>query len=169
MKNKIGKIVGGDEYQLFMPDGRDAMIMIDCPLCGGNCKQKEKKEVGVIQFSCGAFHQSFCVGEGLQQSMGRKERNQLCNLIFEHCLHNQNREYFYDTGISEYALFHYEIFVNLKTLMKQYPESILDKIDRILQNLAVLYPEVGEQITINEELSRAFFAEKQIKVGVPDG
>lgn len=136
------------------------MMLIDCPLCGGRCRQEEKKEEQTIRISCGTFHRSFCIGMGMVQPREQKERNQLCNLLFEHCIRNRTKEYFYDTGASAYAIFNQDIFVNLKALMKQYPENILDKIDRIIQNLAVLYPEVGEQITIDEELSRAFFAER---------
>ena len=135
-----------------------------CPLCGGtNCNRYPSYEDDSIRYECTVFDRKVRIAVPFIDRDGTQERK-LCNLIFEHML----RKPYY--GHNTYWWFYYEptyitkdtddpFRINLAEL--RYPQTISERVDRVLMNLYHIHPEVGYVFKLDQQMARAFFSETE--------
>lgn len=138
-----------------------------CPLCGGTqCSKEVDSATNSILFECRTFNREIKIDASVYTPQNKPKRNRLFNLIFEHCI--QKRYYGEDT----YWYYYYEPdrfismndnqqYVNLVDI--PYPQTLAERIDRILMNLQRCYPHYGDTFITYAKNARIFFLETDNK------
>ncbi len=139
-----------------------------CPLCGGQntCEKRSGERNGFIPFSCRTYHAQYSLGDDIVNLRDEDEtKERLLDLAVEELVHRpvcimngcQNEWHFcYKPNEKEpekYPAF----YLNLADRLNNYPENMMDKVHRGLQNLSFIYPNYGDIIDIEKGLDRAIF------------
>lgn len=138
-----------------------------CPICGRNCKIEPADKCFEIVRCDKASCFTFWIGDNLQQG-DKREVNKRFNLVYEFLLRHP---LYYKNGIGCYYKFFYAPdyimkesdppeYINVADLMKSYPITLKEKIDRILLNISFKYPSYGESITLYD-CERMLFCENE--------
>lgn len=135
-----------------------------CPLCGGsNCNSYVDSQDDSIRYVCNVFNRTVRIA-GPFHVQDESQFRRLGNLVFEHVI----RFPFY--GEYTYWWFYYEpsyrtqdtdapFRINLAEM--KYPQTISEKVDRILMNLYHINSEFGYVFNLDQQMARAFFSETE--------
>lgn len=141
------------------------MSMI-CPLCGGSdCYSYGNSNDNSIRYECKVFDRKVRIA-GPIHVQDENQFRRLGNLIFEHMI----RHPYY--GRNTYWWFYFDpsyrtqetddpFRINLAEML--YPQTISDKVDRILMNLYYINPEYGHVFQLDIQMARAFFSETKFE------
>ena len=139
-----------------------------CPLCGSTsgCHQGAAETASVELWHCNTYNLDIKIGEVFP--LDESKRTKAINLALEYLLRNpfcrinnfNNYWYFVcdENANMDGAL---PQIVNLSDRLNSYPETLLEKIPRILDNIAILNPEYGDPIDLSSNYYRLLFIEEQ--------
>lgn len=141
-----------------------------CPLCGaeaGGCQEKMSGENGYLRFHCETFQVDYLLADNIINiTVNERElKERILDLIVEYLLHRKK----YVIDQNEYMWhFYYDPlgcnsdnaklqYVNLNDLIKNYPENLLDIVNRSLLNISAFYPRYGDLIILFPAHRRMLF------------
>ncbi len=116
-----------------------------------------------ILFICPEQKWKFSVSDSIWNSIDKDFENKAYNLIYEWMLSHQKDYNFND----ERHICHFysskvatdfddnPYYININDLMKSYPKTFMERVDRVLINLSHKYPEYGEKISLSNTFESA--------------
>lgn len=138
-------------------------MILNCPLCGKECKCNPDYETNSVLWICNTFDRSFrmdlSVYSAKDEQMIRKMNNLILEFVLEKSYADEQRHLWwfiyeecrtYDTTGRK---------VNLANI--HYPMTLADKIDRILLNLYYYRQDIGYGYSFDSTMNRALFAESE--------
>ena len=151
-----------------------------CPLCGkdSTCHREFTGSINYSFYDCGTYHVKFHLSEGLiGGSVDEEDREKLLNLVTEQLVHSPT---LMKNGIGHYWHFFYQpgyqmkdsdlaYYINLADRINNYPNNILDIVNRGLLNLSYYSPKYEGIIEMEAEYSRLLFqSPKRFIHGIKD-
>ncbi|HOP12022.1 MAG TPA: hypothetical protein PK629_11075 [Oscillospiraceae bacterium] len=127
-------------------------IKLKCPFCKGT--MNSTIEINGTYFNCNSCRCGFTILDSIYE-MPENEVNKILNLIYEfilrHPLYEKHKYQFYfdnSDSIND-ALPPY--IINIANEFKNYPKNAIEKINRVLINLSIRYPNIGDAIDWSHE------------------
>ena len=143
-----------------------------CPLCqsGDSCKKELDGDNGFISFSCETFQSCFLLADEIVYMTDNTLKEKLLNLAAEQIIHhpycvkhntNDKWHFFYEPDYqkkdSDLAM-----YVNLADYIINYPDTVIDCANRVLNNLSIVYPLYGDEIVFDPHFHRLLFGKTGI-------
>jgi len=137
---------------------------MNCPLCGGTeCQNKFESQSNALKYHCKEYDKEFLVSGNVEQPQNNIKQNQLNNLVFEFIIRNavceDENQCWWFQYLPDYHLQDKDAsnIVNLAEI--NYPNNLVEKLDRILLNLYNIKSCYGEWFHLGGSLARAFFTD----------
>lgn len=130
-----------------------------CPLCQTEKCNVNKAKDGITQIECSEYNtkvQCFFSNYDIDADLYTKLLNLICEIIVKKpkAPNDLFWSFYYDS--SEKRIFKTNE-INLFSLLKNYPHSIIDITDRALINLSYKFPTFGEEIIFWDTIANLFF------------
>lgn len=144
-------------------------LLPKCPLCGGQntCERRTGDRNGFQSFFCRTYKVQYSLGDNiLNLSSEEEKKDQLLDLAVEELVHrpsctvegsNSDWYLYYDPTEEEPERFPV-FYLNLADRLNNYPNSMVEKVQRGLLNLSFIYPNYGDIIDLKKGYGRAIFA-----------
>lgn len=139
-------------------------MILNCPLCGKECKCNPDYETNSVVWKCDTFYRSFRMDISVysnraEQTIIRKMNNLILEFVLEKPYADEQRHlwwFFYEEGRTYDTI---DRKVNLANI--HYPRTLAEKIDRILLNLYYYKQDIGHGYSFDSTMNRALFAESE--------
>ena len=140
-----------------------------CPLCrlkDNKCKKAFSDRNGYMCFHCDTFGVDYAVSDNIMNLPPNEKMARLFDLMTEFLLHKTRRldesadkkvwHFDFDVSTEEQGTICQE-YVNLATLLNNYPTTVMERADRAIYNLSLLFPQYGDVISLFPDQSRIIF------------
>ncbi len=124
------------------------MIVFDCPQCGNEMISSTANSSFGKDLSCSSCNCHFKVDSSISP-----DKIKVWNLILEFLLQNpkcihDGHEFCYHFFYDEKPNFNDNepCYINIAHQLKNYPKNVIEKINRVLLNLSIQYPNIGDKI-----------------------
>ena len=133
-----------------------------CPLCQRFASIYSSQLIDGEEYNCDNCKHYLLTRE-LIEEMDKDIR--IKNIIYSFLLHQPKKNtiyvFYYDDNNIEKS--EQPDFINVWLLLKDYPKNIAEKINKILYNLSVKYPNIGDEISLFDIDYRIIYCEKDIE------
>lgn len=141
------------------------MFSNKCPLCGlEKCRITPGDVDGCKDYNCSVYNRKFKLHTSILDS---KDKGKLLNLITEFLI--QKNSFEMNGGQWEYIFYSNEAnwqkspqYINVFNLLNSYPTEFMDKANRALLNLSILFPNYGDGFLKQQSRYRAMFDEESM-------
>ena len=143
-----------------------------CPLCGGeNCKITISEALGCKDYYCDTYERKFKIHTTVLDSRDKEKIYYLMTefLLNKKCLDFNGQDWDYIFYCTEAGGEYGPQYVNMYDLIPTFPTEFMDKANRSLMNLSIIYPEYGYIFNKSPMVYRAIFDEEEQSAGYYPG
>lgn len=132
-----------------------------CPICESKKCKISSGNNGVYSIDCTeGFSFEICQSyDNLSDIEKRKVGNLVLEWLLSHSKVNNKAKFRFQKESESLIIENNEI--NLTTLIETYPKTVIERVNRALINLASRYPNIGDQIGINNLDTALIFVESE--------
>lgn len=144
-----------------------------CPICGQRDCEYEMVKDAYGYYKCKTYNFQFFLSEDIIVEPDNERLQRILNLITEHmlrsrfCTVNGGKRpwYFYDALPG--TVNRKPEYINVANLLMNYPEQVMEKANRSLRNISLIFPHYGDSIYLLCTQKRAIFEHEDNNFHVP--